>query len=281
MAEWIFDGVPASGARHGGLAQAEVFDKDVDTFVREVLQNARDQKRGEDAPVQVRFRIEDLEGPDLEAFLQNLGWNELRPHLESIASAGYVTISPRVAESLGFLQEGRLRLLRIDDLRTNGLTGGEDDVDSNFNALCRHTLITGASRRESGGSFGLGKSVLWRFSGMSTVLFSSRPADRPKSLRFFGRTLLAWHSTADGDWEGSGWLGDPELREAGRRAVSIWDNDAQQVAYGCRLDRPSMDTGTSILIVAFDDPARETERPLEGTVQRDSRVCGEVVLASD
>jgi hypothetical protein len=239
-----------------------VFDKSVDTFVREVLQNARDQKLASEEIVRVRFRIEDLEGPDLEAFLQGVRWSELRPHLDSIAAADYVTISPRVADALAQLQSGRLRLLRIDDEGTHGLTGGEDEVDSNFNALCRHTLITGSARRESGGSFGLGKSVLWRFSGVSTVLFASKPADVEGRDRFFGRTLLAWHATDENEWEGSGWLGQPETRLGGRRAVSVWDDEAAALSAETRLTRDSTDSGTSILVLAFDDPARETERDL-------------------
>jgi hypothetical protein len=271
VANWIFDGVPPSGARHGGLAQAEVFDKDVDTFVREVLQNARDQKLPSSPTVRVRFLLEEIDGPALDEFLTSLDWVHLEPHLDAIGDAGYVTISPRVAEALALIREsGRLRLLRIDDFETHGLTGGEDDWDSNFNALCRHTLITAASRRESGGSFGLGKSVLWRFSGLSTVLFSSVPSDRPDSLRFFGRTLLAWHSTEGEEWEGSGWLGQPEERPSGRRAISVWGEEAQRLADGSRLARESGQTGTSILIVGFDDPAREQERSVSG-------LCEEIV----
>ncbi len=215
---WIFDQVPASGARHGGLAEAEVFDKDIGTFVREVLQNARDQRRP-DTQVRVRFRLEDLSGPDLEHFLQGADWRQLEPHLDAIGSADYITVSPRVRDSLDALRSaGHLRLLRIDDHGTNGLTGDEDDPEANFNALCRNTLITPSGRRESGGSFGLGKSVLWRFSGLSTVLFASSVHGPEPRHRFFGRTLLAWHETPEGEWEGSGLARAP--RDAPRRQTS-------------------------------------------------------------
>jgi hypothetical protein len=260
---WIFDHVPASGARTGGLAQAEVFDKDLDTFVREVLQNACDQRRDDADRVRAKFRLEDLAGAELLDFLQGAGWSQLEPHLDAIADAGYVTISPRVQESLAELRtHDRLRLLRIDDLGTNGLTGGEDEAESNFNALCRHTLITPSGRRESGGSFGLGKSVLWRFSGLSTVLFASGVTGSRVRPRFFGRTLLAWHKTLDGEWEGSGWLGAQEDRSVGSRAISIWDEEAEEAARACRLERDPDEAGTSILIVGFDDPALEEERPI-------------------
>src|SRR4051812_9343112 len=113
-AEWIFDGVPPSGARYGGLAQAQVFDNDVDTFVREVLQNSRDQRTTEGQNVSVEFRLEDLAGPSLIGFLDALGWDQLEPHLEDTATQAYVTISPRIAEGLDEIRaRGRLRVLRI------------------------------------------------------------------------------------------------------------------------------------------------------------------------
>jgi hypothetical protein len=258
---WIFDAPPASGARHGGLAQAEVFNKDVDTFIREVLQNARDQQRDPDEPVRVRFRLEEISGADLDSFLSSLCWEDLAEHLDGVAEQGYVTISPRIAEGLSLIRrDGRLRILRIDDRGTRGLTGDEDETQSNFNMLCRHTLITGGDRRTSGGSFGLGKSVLWRFSNLSTVLFSSgvtEPSFRP---RFFGRSLLAWHEARGSEWEGSGWLGAPETRPAGERAISIWDDEARETSRALAMDRGVEDDGgTTILILGFDDPSVEDE----------------------
>lgn len=262
-AEWIFDGAPASGARHGGLAQAQIFTNSVDSFVREVLQNARDQRRMDSSIVTARFRLDELQGPALYAFLEAAGWSDLEPHLQAVADAGYVTISPRIAEGLDEIRgKGRLRVLRIDDSGTNGLVGDENDVDSNFNSLCRHTLITPSYRRESGGSFGLGKSVLWRFSTLSTVLFASYPSDEPTSFRFFGRTQLAWHDTDHGEWEGSGWFGSPEIRPNGRRAISIRNAEAEGVAAGSGISREHADTGTTILVVGFDDPGRDVEKPL-------------------
>ena len=55
-----------------------------------------------------------------------------------------------------------LTLLRIDDSGTQGLTGGENEEGKNFNALCRNVLDTAEDRPLRGGSFGLGKAVLWR-----------------------------------------------------------------------------------------------------------------------
>lgn len=260
--DWIFDPPPPSGARKGGLANAQIFDPEIDSFVREVLQNARDQKLDGEKSVLVRFALWELEGPHLSSFLGAMGWPGLRPHLDAAAAQGGITISQRLQEGLDLVDGGTLRLLLISDSGTRGLTGGENDEESNFNALCRHELVTSSERRESGGSFGIGKSVLWRFSTLSTVLFSSCVSDS-NTIRFFGRTLLPWHATGERAWEGSGWLGYPEPTPAGERAVSVRDAQAGPLAAACQIDRTAGDFGTSILVVGFDEPALETERPLE------------------
>ena len=67
---WIFDPPPPSGARKGGLANAQIFDPDIDSFVREVLQNARDQKIDTAESVSVRFALKEFTGPDFVGLLE-------------------------------------------------------------------------------------------------------------------------------------------------------------------------------------------------------------------
>ena len=257
-AEWIFDPPPPSGARKGGLANAQVFDPDLDSLVREALQNARDQRAFDD-PVRVRIALRELTGSALESFLEAIRWDELRSHIEAAEAEGGVTISERLRQGLGQIASGRLRVLSIDDHGTVGLIGAEDEEESNFNALCRHELVTSSERRQSGGSFGIGKSVLWRFSGLSTVLFGSWLSDEDR-MRFFGRALLTSHETDDGPWEGSGWLGEPEKRGNGLRACSLLGDDAQGIADQTLVARKAGDPGTSILVLAFDEPALQEEQ---------------------
>ena len=54
--EWIFDPVPPSGAIQGGVPSSHVFTPDLDTFVRETIQNSMDQKTT--GPVTVNFVFE-------------------------------------------------------------------------------------------------------------------------------------------------------------------------------------------------------------------------------
>ena len=118
--EWIFDPAPPSGSRKGGLAGAQVFPSDIDSFVREVLQNARDQKLADVDKARVRFTLEELTASELEYFVAGIGWAELSEHVEAAAKQGYVTISPRLREVLGRSMKGSCASCAS---RTAGRTG--------------------------------------------------------------------------------------------------------------------------------------------------------------
>lgn len=265
---WVFDPSPPSGARQGGLATAHVIEPELDKFVREVLQNARDQHI-DDELVRVHFALHRLDGEYRDRFLDSMGWDELEPHLEGAASEGGITIGPQLEQALRDTRDHPLLVLRVDDSGTRGLTGGEDEPGGNFNALTRNTLVTSEDGRLRGGSFGLGKSVLWRFSSLSTVLFSSRVQDKPRwRFRLFGRSELPFHQTNGSvSWAGPGWFGrEEELGSGQRRAISGWDEQVEEPARKIYLDRPAqLGTGTSIVVVGFFEPLLENPRELEET----------------
>jgi hypothetical protein len=244
---------------------AHVIRAELDNFVREVLQNARDQRRSEKETVNVRFTFQELTGGLKEGFLQAMGWEELEPHIEAAAEEGGITIGPQLRRALEVLEDDRLLLLGIEDSGTRGLVGGEDEhgEGANFNLLCRDELVTGETSETRGGSFGVGKSVLWRFSIASTVLFSSRlTTGRQSRLRLFGRAELPFHETDGEPWLGQGYFGLEEARPGGkRRAVSAWDDEAEEVARQLHLFRGiQLGDGTSILVVGFFEPSQEEPR---------------------
>src|SRR5579875_3341288 len=143
---WIFDPAPPSGSRKGGLANAHVFDPTLDSFVREVLQNSRDQ-RLDHGRVDVRFTLAELSGSQISTVLDAIAWPQLLQHLDATAVPEFVTIGPRLREGLNLVASGTLRVLRIQDCGSRGLVGGEDD-EANFAALVRHELITSGQRTE-------------------------------------------------------------------------------------------------------------------------------------
>ena len=257
---WVFDELPPSGARRGGDPSEHAFRRDLSSLVREVTQNANDQ--AEFLP-RVTFRLRELTEIALEGYLDAIEWKTLEPHLQGAArSKGGAALR----EFLGRLREhGRLRLLDVEDRNTRGLTGAEAKGESHFRALCKDTLYSHKASASAGGSYGLGKSVLWTFSGISTVVFNSILVDDPRegeSPRVIGRAELPSHPVPGGRWyTGAGWLGRPvRLPKRGERAESIWSNEASERARALLMDRgPMRPPGTTIQIVGFRDPTREEE----------------------
>jgi hypothetical protein len=268
MAEWIFDALPPSGARRGGDPAEHALTRNLDTFVREVVQNANDQRIGDPAP-EVSFRFNELTGEKLEAFLGKLSWSTLEPHLRAAARTHGGRAMGRFLEELDRTQ--RLLTLTIEDRHTVGLTGDESAEDSHFRALCKDTLYSHKRLQASGGSYGLGKSVLWAFSGLSTVLFNSVLQEHPtgrKSPRLIGRTELPSHRRGKRWFSGSGWFGQSVYAEGGLRAESIWHLNAAIEARELYLERHKRATGTSILLAGFRDPAIESEMSVASLDER-------------
>jgi len=265
---WCFDPVPPSGARQGGDPAQFVFEPDISALVRETLQNSNDQLFEGGERVVVTFRSERFASKRLKKLREVFDLATLQSHLASISVA-----HARFEGGLEMLESECMTGLWIEDRGTTGLVGDERG-SGNFAALCRDRLFSEKQTAESGGSFGLGKAVLWRFSLLSTVAFYSRIAEGPYAgrERFIIKAALPFHALDDErQFSGDGWFGQLERvdRLAGDRAVSLWGDRARAaaVALGARAFR-SDETGTSIFILGFGDPAADDAGETEAVETR-------------
>ena len=264
--EWFFFSGGPGAPRYGDDPTKHAVDHDTETFVREVLQNANDQKRDDDVPVDVTFRFVTLTGKDRREFLDALQWEHgLRQRLGTIATSdqgrGYEQLLNRFEDP-----DKEIRLLIVEDRNTTGLTGGWDD-DSNYAALVRDELYSSKQDDTAGGSYGLGKSVLWTFSGTSTVIFNSYPevaGAETQAQRLIGRTKLPTHEIPDNEttYQGAGWLCHPTRTDDGVRPEALTGDEAAKLARDLNITRPAM-SGTSAMVVDFRDPTREARPELE------------------
>lgn len=271
-AAWIFDELPPSGARRGDDPAQHAFRPDLATFVREVIQNANDQAIG---PPRVGFRARLLAGAELDALRGAIDWGTLREHLRA---TGDTRSGKRILGALAQLEGAdRLPVLCVEDRNTVGLTGAEDDPQSHFRALCKDTLFSHKRETSAGGSYGLGKSVLWAFSGIRTVVFASRLADDPRghrSPRLIGRAELPSHVRGGRGYVGSGWFGVPTSTSDGRaRAESVWGDQATRLCAALGLVRGEA-TGTSILVLGVRDPTDDDDDVLGAPQRLLSRIGG-------
>ena len=263
MSRWLFE--PPARIRQGGSAAEYAFSPQLDVFVREAVQNAKDQKADDhDAPVRVHFQLVRLRGQSLSRFQNTLEWPGLADHLRAAGQGNAnVRFLKRSVEQLD--QDRELLLVRIDDFGTGGLVGGDLQEDRPFASLCVDELFSIKKSEGAGGSYGLGKSVLWRFSGFSTVLFSSYLSEYPsggQGLRIFGRAQLPWHKVGTEPYQGTCWFGQTAGVGGKPTALSLWGATAMEVAKALYLDRPH-ENGTSILVVGFSPPAEDATTDAE------------------
>src|SRR2546428_2283375 len=81
---WKFAESDPTAPRFGGDPAEFALRPNLDTFVREVLQNSNDQQLEESTPVEVRFKIDPVSGATLKKFFETFRWSELRGHLKAV-----------------------------------------------------------------------------------------------------------------------------------------------------------------------------------------------------
>lgn len=265
---WVFDALPPSGQRRGGDPSEYAFNRTMDTFVREALQNANDQSlQLSSARAEVCFDLEELKGSNLESFLAALEWNVLHRHLRGAGDVKAISKFRSFAEKTE--KRDRLVLLRVEDRHTSGLVGDEDTGESNFRALCRDSLLSHKQSEGAGGSYGLGKSVYWAFSELSTVIFHSCLHEAGAGRhRVIGRVELPSHVAENKPFMGPGWFGQRERVDGGERAVSLWGAQALDLAQRLHMRRPPKISGTTILVVGFRDPTNEEQEEIPEILKR-------------
>jgi hypothetical protein len=216
-------------------------------------------------PVKLRFTLIELSGVHRTNFLQAMAWPELRRHLEACTMApGEAGV--RFKRGIAIIEsEKKLRCLRIEDFGSHGLTGGDFERDENFSLLCRAEFKT-SHIPGRGGSYGLGKQVLWKTSAIATTLLSSLVEGwESKGIRLFGRTDIPSHSIKDDrEYTNGGLFGEKKTHknDSTSYAESIFGD--KKLAQSLLLDRQSnKDTGTSALIVGFHEPEEDEVRDLQ------------------
>lgn len=284
---WKFSRSSTDEGRSGGNPSEYTFDHDLKDFVRETLQNSNDA--GHDVPgtTEVTYRLRELRGQELEEFLASFQWDEgtgddtLRQHVGSAAATSTDTTLGHILDEIADESDGRLLIVTVEDRNTHGLYGPEGG-NGPFSALVLDELITqkeGGSG--AGGSYGLGKAVLWSWSGLKTVLFTSVPdqTDGHDVPRLIARTQLPSHEAESETYryEGHGLFGALDESSSatavateaediiykwgdrGGRPYSVWGDEAVDLAASLGVDREDDRTGTSVSVLGFCEPGGNTQ----------------------
>jgi len=219
-------------------------------FLRETLQNSNDQRLEIGAPVRFGLHYQMLEGLGFETLQRMIKQDS--PH----AKAGDITF-PDDLESIP--------LLVVVDSMTVGLNGDTDpQVASDDSNFCNFFFFSGQleSRHTGGGSFGIGRNVLFSASRLRTiVVYSETLVDGSLEKRFMA--MAAGKSFRHGarQFTGRHWWGiEDEARPGG--VLPVTGSRAEELAKQFGLhSHLKGSTGTAIGVVAplFEDPQLEME----------------------
>jgi hypothetical protein len=241
----------------------------LEIFVREVLQNSLDAAIRADGlarKVTVDFRLREAHAHPQSPILQAMGWNSLRPHLEAAQRASERRMDRYQFPKPGDLENHEMQVLEIKETNTIGLVGPEriereedyftmpGQTPKAYRALCRDDARREKISLGAGGTFGLGKAVLWRASAIQTVLFFSRLSTQAGGVfhRAAAQARLCTHYVPPSEYRGLGFGGQMEtgfcapLRE---RSASMFAR-----ALGLDLREQPQEVGTSIIIPFWERP---------------------------
>jgi hypothetical protein len=167
-----------------------------ETFLRETLQNACDQRR--DVNGIVNFHID----------VTCLGRNQ-KKFLDQLLQESISDFDPLNYRHL--INQDNLEVVYVSDSGTNGLVGPLDasiDADPSNFASFFFTVGRPTSESSSGGSFGIGRTVLTAASDYSTVLIYSQFIENGRTAsRFMGMAISESFSRNGTRMSGRHWLG--------------------------------------------------------------------------
>ena len=203
---------------------------------RETGQNSRDAMHGP-GPVKVSFDLLRLNRPDIP-FADELE-HSIRRCLEAPQNE---KTKVHLERALAAISSPVVKVLRIADTHTTGLTGPVDDPGSVFTALVKGDGITNKPDETSAGSFGIGKNAAFAVSELQTVIYSTCYEDTHKTRRFAaqGRLRLISHTDMERKCSAEGYWGNGDFRAI--------EDVAEVPKWMARSE-----IGTSIHAVGFDE----------------------------
>lgn len=240
-----------------GGARSELFRNVVDSssvldrwsvFVRETLQNSNDQRLPELNEIKFGLHYKTIEGPGLET-LKKMFLQEA-PH----------SADPNIGIKSSL---SSMPLLVVTDTGTHGLSGGIDPQkageDSNF---CNFFYFSGQleTRQSGGGSYGIGRNVLFWASRIKTILvYSQTIFEGQQQKRFMATAAGKSFSYRGRNYTGRHWWGEPDNERQGG-VLPILGDEAEALAKAFGLhEYLEGSTGTAIGVIDpdFDDASQE------------------------
>lgn len=268
-----YDWIPRSGSldqtEHGDTSQKTVQSSisKVGIFVREVIANSLDAAQDLDnSSVRIDLELFELTGEDKLDYFNHLKWDSIKDHYYEIYANDKKILQKNPGELVNN-PDKPVKILKISDYNTRGLIGPEVDsqydqnTEKRFLGLCKSVLGNerGTSQHITG-TYGLGKSVLWRYNFLRMVYMYSKLNEPFVSNdgievtdRLYGVARLKDHFVGGNKFSKLINLGVNDTITNQPYTRSLWNEDAREAAQRLWINPYEKDEfGTSIVIVGFD-----------------------------
>lgn len=213
----------------------ENFEGDHERFVaRETIQNSIDATAERDEPVRVhfeRFMLPTDQIPGRSELIEIL--TLARTYSEGQEGSGQF-----YDDALRSIQAKEIPVLKVSDINTTGLNGGDQDKEGEWYRLIRSTGASSMSGA-GGGSFGIGKGAPFAASSLRTVFYST--IDSKGNPAFQGKARISSFEFHNDVKRGIGLFG--ESQDRGVASVR------QEAAIPLPFRREK--TGTDIYIIGY------------------------------
>lgn len=177
------------------------------SLAREICQNSLDAKKENNDPVIVEFSGFEIDRKEIKGFsdiVSALG--ECKTFWEKNEKA-----SKFLKNACQVAQKDKIRVLRVSDYNTKGLTGSKELYNSPWQNLVKSSGVSDKGGT-SGGSFGIGKSAPFACSDIRTVMYSTFDIDSIRAYQGVSRLVSFDHKKLFSSYitQGIGYYGNTD-----------------------------------------------------------------------
>lgn len=187
--EWFFSESPKNQDLGPNDAKFEIFKPDINSLVRESIQNSMDAVDDDSVPVRMSFKIKSFKGSSYPNFF------ELKRHVDGCLEywgddAKNVFAPIRKALHISSGRE-RLHYIEVSDANTSGMEYESGNNKTKFHGFLHSTGASNKKSANSGGSFGIGKAAYFAMSPLRSIIVSTMTQEGVHT--FQGVSMLCTH----------------------------------------------------------------------------------------
>ena len=192
--KWFFAEAPTNQDLGPNDPKFEIFKPDINSLVRESIQNSMDAVDDDSVPVRMSFKIRSFQRDAYPKFF------ELKDHVDGClrywGDSSKDVFNP-IKEVLQ-LSTGKDRLyyIEVSDANTTGMDYERGNNKTKFHGFLHSTGASNKKSVNSGGSFGIGKAAYFAMSPLRSIIVSTMTQEG--AYTFQGIANLCTHEMTDG-----------------------------------------------------------------------------------